>query len=635
MEKRRASEDRADGRRRFGGRISENPASVRKGTLPVIWHFIKLSHRIYPGYLPLAIASAALGAIAPFPGIVLPGCILDELTGPGRRERLLLYIAALALGNAIVGLAGSVLKKRLRTAGERLADGFELHVGQHIMRMDFGKLEDAGILDMKEKALFNIKIHDALLGGPRTMVDILRLAITLAFAVGMIAALSPVLVAVLLGLVAGNAWVYRRIQATKDRFYQDIAVYNRQFGYFRELTQDFRNAKDVRIYRMWGYIRRKIRRYHDSANQVFHEMFLRQRRNDGVSAAFIQAQTLAAYAFAVWGVCRGTLMIGGFAMQVSAANQVSAAATQLLAKLVDLQMLGKALEDYLAFEALPEEGTAGERAMPSAAFPARLADEGQEGKRARGDMGSVEIEFRNVWFRYPNARDYALKDISLLIKSGERLSLVGRNGAGKTTFIKLLCRLYRPQRGCILLNGIDIAAYQETEYRKIIAVAFQDFKIFSCSVRENLSFGEAAGDDRVRAALERAGILERIEGLPLGIDTPLYREFGKEGVELSGGEMQKIAIARVMYRDAPLVVLDEPTASLDPYAEQEVFRRFGQATEGRTAIYISHRLSSCRFCDAVAVFDQGRLAEYGSHERLVRDGKLYAKMWEAQAHFYR
>ena len=427
MEKRRASEDRADGRRRFGGAISENPASVRKGTLPTIWHFIKLSHRIYPGYLPLAIASAALGAIAPFPGIVLPGCILDELTGPGRRERLLLYIAALALGNAIVGLAGSVLKKRLRTAGERLADGFELHVGQHIMRMDFGKLEDAGILDMKEKALFNIKIHDALLGGPRAMVDILRLAITLAFAVGMIAALSPVLVAVLLGLVAGNAWVYRRIQATKDRFYQDIAVYNRQFGYFRELTQDFRNAKDVRIYRMSGYIRRKIRLYHDSANQVFHEMFLKQRRNDGVSAAFIQAQTLASYAFAVWGVCRGTLMIGGFAVQVLAANQVSAAATQLLAKLVDLQMLGKALEDYLAFEALPEEGTVGEQAMPSAPAPVRLADKGQEGKRARGDMGSVEIEFRNVWFRYPNARDYALKDISLLIKSGEKRGAYIRN----------------------------------------------------------------------------------------------------------------------------------------------------------------------------------------------------------------
>lgn len=449
------------------------------------------------------------------------------------------------------------------------------------------------------------------------MVDILRLAITLTFVVGMIAALSPVLIVALFGLVAGNAWIYRQIQVTKDRFYQDIAVYNRQFGYFRELTRDFRNAKDVRLYRMSGYIRKKIRFYHDSANRIFHKMFLKQRCHDGMSAALIQVQTLAAYAFAAWGVCRGTLLIGGFTVQVSAANQFSAAATQLMAKLVDLQMLGKVLGDYLAFEALPRERA--------------------EGERTWGGAASVQIEFQRVWFRYPNAEDYALKDVSLLIKNGEKLSLVGKNGAGKTTFIKLLCRLYRPERGCILLNGIDINEYKETEYRKILAVVFQDFKIFSFSVRENLAFGEETDEDnaRVRAALQQVDILEQVERLPLGIDTPLYKEFGREGAELSGGEMQKIAIARALYRDSPLVVLDEPTASLDPYAEWEVFRRFAAMTEGRTAIYISHRLSSCRFCDAVAVFDNGRLEEYGSHEQLVRDGKLYAKMWEAQAHFYR
>lgn len=239
-----------------------------------------------------------------------------------------------------------------------------------------------------------------------------------------------------------------------------------------------------------------------------------------------------------------------------------------------------------------------------------------------------------MWFRYPNAEDYALKDVSLTIRPGEKLSIVGRNGSGKTTLIKLLCRLYRPQQGAILLDGVNINEFQETAYHRLLSVLFQDYKIFSFSVRENLSFQEKADADRIRAALSQAGILEKIEELPMGIDTPLYKNFDKDGAELSGGEMQKIAIARALYKDAAVAVLDEPTAALDPYSEYQVFSQFEKMAQGKTTIYISHRLSSCRFCDAVAVFDNGALVEYGSHEQLVRDGKLYARMWEAQAQYY-
>ena len=618
--------------------MKDDTGSERKRSLSAIWHFIRLGYRIYPGYFPLAVLSAVTQALSPFLGIVMPRYILNELVGERRIQQLVLWVAILILGNALVGIAGSVIVKKLQVSGEKLADGFELHVGRHIMHMDFEKLEDAKILDMKEKALFNIRLHDALLGGPRTILSIFQLTITLIGVVGMIAVLNPVLIAVLLMLIAVNVWVYRRIQSTKMRFYQDIAVYNRRFQYFLDLTQDFKNAKDVRLYRMSEYIINRINNHTESVNRIFYKMFLKQRHHDGLSAGNIQAQTFAAYAFAAWGVFRGTVRIGDFTMYISAANQFSSAATQLMAKLVDLQMLGKVLQDYLAFERLPSGNGEGERILCTgqSAWPAPLPSGNGEEERTAADLeaGSLQIEFRNVWFRYPNAEDYALKDVSLTIRPGEKLSIVGRNGSGKTTLIKLLCRLYRPQQGAILLNGVDINEFQETAYHRLLSVLFQDYKIFSFSAGENLAFQEKADADRIRAALSQAGVLEKIEELPRGIDTPLYKNFDKDGAELSGGEMQKIAIARALYKDAAMVVLDEPTAALDPYSEYQVFSQFEKMAQGKTTIYIFHRLSSCRFCDAVAVFDNGALVEYGSHEQLVRAEKLYARMWEAQAQYY-
>ncbi|MCI8790174.1 MAG: ABC transporter ATP-binding protein [Lachnospiraceae bacterium] len=618
--------------------MKDDTGSERKRSLSAIWHFIRLGYRIYPGYFPLAVLSAVTQALSPFLGIVMPRYILNELVGERRIQQLVLWVAILILGNALVGIAGSVIGKKLQVSGEKLADGFELHVGRHIMHMDFEKLEDAKILDMKEKALFNIRLHDALLGGPRTILSIFQLTITLIGVVGMIAVLNPVLIAVLLMLIAVNVWVYRRIQSTKMRFYQDIAVYNRRFQYFLDLTQDFKNAKDVRLYRMSEYIINRINNHTESVNRIFYKMFLKQRHHDGLSAGNIQAQTFAAYAFAAWGVFRGTVRIGDFTMYISAANQFSSAATQLMAKLVDLQMLGKVLQDYLAFERLPSGNGEGERILCTgqSAWPAPLPSGNGEEERTAADLeaGSLQIEFRNVWFRYPNAEDYALKDVSLTIRPGEKLSIVGRNGSGKTTLIKLLCRLYRPQQGAILLNGVDINEFQETAYHRLLSVLFQDYKIFSFSAGENLAFQEKADADRIRAALSQAGVLEKIEELPRGIDTPLYKNFDKDGAELSGGEMQKIAIARALYKDAAMVVLDEPTAALDPYSEYQVFSQFEKMAQGKTTIYIFHRLSSCRFCDAVAVFDNGALVEYGSHEQLVRAEKLYARMWEAQAQYY-
>ena len=246
-----------------------------------------------------------------------------------------------------------------------------------------------------------------------------------------------------------------------------------------------------------------------------------------------------------------------------------------------------------------------------------------------------EVEFRNVSFRYPGTDSYALKHFSLKLTVGERMAIVGMNGSGKTTMIKLLCRLYDPQEGEILLNGVDIRKFRQDEYIRLFSVVFQDFRLLSMPLGQNVAASMETDGGRAMEVLAQAGLSERMEQMPEGLDTWLYQEIQDEGVEISGGEAQKIAIARALYKDAPFVLLDEPTASLDPLSEYEIYSRFDTMVQNKTAIYISHRLSSCRFCNDIAVFHEGRLVQRGSHEELLKDEKgKYYELWHAQAQYY-
>ena len=228
-----------------------------------------------------------------------------------------------------------------------------------------------------------------------------------------------------------------------------------------------------------------------------------------------------------------------------------------------------------------------------------------------------------------------MKNVSLKLKIGERLAIVGMNGSGKTTFIKLLCRLYDPCEGEILLNGINIKKYDYDEYMKLFSIVFQDFRLFSFSLGQNVAASVKYDNKRVEEALLNVGLEKRLKSMPDGTQTSLYKDFDEKGVEISGGEAQKIALARALYRSAPIIILDEPTAALDPVSEFEIYSRFDEIVGTKTAFYISHRLSSCRFCDEIVVFNEGRIIQKGSHEELLKDkaGKYY-ELWYSQAKYY-
>ena len=250
------------------------------------------------------------------------------------------------------------------------------------------------------------------------------------------------------------------------------------------------------------------------------------------------------------------------------------------------------------------------------------------------DDDKFMIEFENVSFHYPGSEKNVLENFSIRFNIGERLAVVGRNGSGKTTFIKLLCRLYDPTEGRILLNGIDIKKYDYKEYLSLFSVVFQDFQIPAFTLGQAVAASQEYDEEHVNDAVKKAGLSSLAARMPYGNETYLTKEFDKTGVNISGGEAQKLAIARALYHDTPFVILDEPTAALDPIAEYEVYAKFDELIGTKTAVYISHRLSSCQFCNNILVIDDGKAVQRGSHEKLIDEEGFYAKLWKTQAKYY-
>ena len=252
----------------------------------------------------------------------------------------------------------------------------------------------------------------------------------------------------------------------------------------------------------------------------------------------------------------------------------------------------------------------------------------------RSDL-HYEIEFKNVSFQYPDSHDYALKNINMKFNVGSRLAVVGMNGSGKTTFIKLLCRLYDPCEGEILLNGINIKKYRYDEYLDIFSIIFQDFQLLALPINQNIAVSKNIDEQKITDVCHKLELKGKWNQMPEGLDTYLYKDLSEKGLEISGGEAQKIAIARALYKDAPFIILDEPTAALDPISESQIYHQFDKIIGNKTAIYISHRLSSCQFCDEIIVFDKGKIIQQGTHQELLLDkGGKYYEMWHAQAQYY-
>ena len=588
-------------------------ASTLKDDLRVAIRFFKMAHGINKAYLPLQAAAALAGAARAFPAVIFPKLIIDELTGAQRVPVFLLLCGGFLLLTVLIEQLGTFLNTRVAIANMAMTHAFEARLGERHVTMKFEALEDPDILDMKEKALVPIEQYNAIEFMMFSSLGLLRNGVMLLGLLGILFTLDWVLIAALCVLVAVKLFLYSRQQKIEADFQQELAVEERRWNYYRQLATDFSMGKDMRLYRLAPFLMNKIRAYHDEVVEMTGRIHRRYARLDVPSAVVSAVQTAAIYGSMVWKVLAASLSIGSFSMYVAAAAQFSAAMTDFFNSAVRVRTFCRYLADYMAYEALDlSQESGGDQPVPA----------------------DKTIEFRHVWFRYPRSDDYVLRDVSIVIPAGEKLSVVGQNGAGKTTFIKLLCRLYEPDKGEILFGGRDIRTLSYDDYMKELAVVFQDYKLFAFTVRENIAADKEMPDDAIWQALREAGVAEEIAALPNGLLTPLYKAYDNRGVELSGGQSQKLAIARSVARRASVVVLDEPTAALDPYAEAEIYTRFHELVAANTAVYISHRLSSCRFCDRIAVFRNGAIVELGTHDELLAKGGHYAELFTAQAQYY-
>lgn len=590
-------------------------------TMKKIRLLFRLAWSISPAYILVLLLSALLSGGQVLINVIMPKFLIDELTGHQAPDMLLLYGGIVVVGNVLIALINNLTKRYLEAKEAYMAEMMQFRMGEKIMNVEYPVLETPHYLDLKERAMFAIRNQSAMEGFIANTATLLNQAVTLVGLVVVMLTLSPVVAILLLLLAALNVYSNARFLRKQWEAMQRIIPHNRRYGYYIGLCYDEEMQKDIRLYDMADMLIGKVDQYNRQMNEEFDAMFMQQGRFLGFARALGDIQAALAYAYVGLRVFTDGLGprigIGSFTMYVSAAISFAKASAALGDSVVTMTQLLSYLDPFVAFMELPDEKALGGTAP--------MAD-------------TIEsIRFENVSFAYPGSDRLVLENVSFAVDKGEKISIVGLNGAGKSTLVKLLCRLYRPTSGVIYVNGRDIFDYEHTGYMARVAAVFQDFKLFAFTVDENVT-GKAldADPEGTRKVLEQVGFLDKLNTLPEGTHTLLGKGYNEDGTEFSGGEQQKVAIARALYKGAPLVILDEPTSALDPLAEAEIYEHFNALIGDKTALYISHRMSSSVFCDRILILDGGTVSDFDTHANLMRKTEgLYYKLFMSQADNYR
>lgn len=488
-----------------------------------------------------------------------------------------------------------------------------------IMRINYEHLENPDVMDCYERAgqACNNNMN-GVEGMMREGAEFLKSLAVVLVGLAIIGSLNLWMVLLVFAVTVLN-FLFRNYtsRTAKKKVWDPLAPWWRKNQYMQNTTTDFAAAKDIRMFGLKDWLCDKYR-------ELAKVRCDAQRKNEKLwrNAGFAGAATwlvsqAGVYAYLIYQVIQGNVTIGDFTMYTASFATFFNFINELLTHAGNLLACSREVDDFRSFLDFGE------------------GDE-EDGGIPVPKLDSYEFTFKNVSFRYPKAEAYALKNLNLTVKAGERLAVVGLNGAGKSTFIKLLLRLYEPTEGEILLNGVNVKDYNRHDYYQVFAPVFQNVELFAFPLAENISMQAPDETDAKKAeeCLQAAGLKEKLETLPKGVKTEVLKVIYDDGVDFSGGEKQKIALARALYKDAPVVVLDEPTAALDAVAESRLYEDFDKLIGGKTAVYISHRLSSTQFCNHVAMFSGGEMVEYGTHKSLLEQDGEYAKMFRIQAQYY-
>ncbi len=589
--------------------------------------------KLKPAYFFWMLFSAVASAGQTLCNVIFPQHLIDELTGSQTPARLVRWVALIAGSNLIFTLLKRIAKRKTDLMNEEVTNLVECEFARKVMSLEYACLEDPHYLDLKERAVFANENQGAVSNLINLGVIIVTQTVTLIGLVAVMLELGLGLILMLAATVGIMLVIRGKFASLYQKVAQDLIPINRKFGYYINVALDSRNQKDIRLYSMQGMIGDRITKFNMDIYQWDKELSYKQATSMGLYQLVTMLQTVIAYGFVGGKALGGKVTIGGLTKYVNAAINFATSVMALGGTVIEIAQSLNFLDPFVELMALPE-----------------AQDEGKI-----PFVGEIEtIEFSHVTFSYPKTGVKVLEDVSFSIEKGQHISVVGRNGAGKSTIVKLICRLYHPDSGTIYVNGKNVFDYELKSYLVAVAAVFQDFKLFNFSIEENISCrgisgvneggvklaenGESVSDERkgkIEAILEDVGMADKVKSLPNGLQTLFGKAYDKDAVEFSGGQAQKIAIARALYKEASLVILDEPTSALDPIAEAEIYENFHSLVGDKTAVYISHRMSSSVFCDKVMVINQGKVEAFAPHEELMKDKQsLYYQLFTAQAENY-
>lgn len=573
---------------------------------------LKLIAAEEPAYLRWSIPQAVTGSLLPLLGVYTGKCILQSLTeGDEFRQTVgtVLICAALML---LLMLTDRLLTNRSSLAAERFGAKLRASVGRTAMELDMQDVEGA-----EQRKIIGMANNAAKLTG---LLDIARQIVSLLITIAGLAlitvTLSPLFL-LIIAAVLGVKILFSCLQYRFNRRARELSGKNdRALDYLNGLAYYQKGAqKELRVNALQDWFMGKVLLCRGEMVRMQLRDFRMNALFGGVMSLLMAAQSAAVLVMLTHSYLAGEITVAEFTMHFHTVTVLSSALMNLT------QQLRRYSEQVLNFTDYQK----------LADLRAQLR--GKEDSRAVSDSGT-EIVFEDVSFTYPGGERPVLEHVDLTVRRGEKLMVVGPNGSGKTTLIKLLCRLYRPTAGRITLGGTDIWQIPADTYFRAVGAVFQDYRNFAFSLKENVSVSEAGDAERAENILRGLGLGDLIDTLPRGIETPLTRQFSSDGAELSGGQDQKLAIARALYRDTPIIVLDEPTASLDPRAESEIYGDLARMARGKTAVFISHRLAAARLAERIIVLEGGRIAERGSHRELTEKNGIYAEMYRAQSRAY-
>jgi len=604
-----------------------------KSRFKVIWESFKASYKLGKKGVIYSIIFAVIGAVTPYIPIFISAKILDMLFTGENFKNLLITAGIGLLIIFVFQLIQNYINKIKDYYVEIAMNNFDMAETNKLFDLDYQQLDSPETNNLRERIRMDNQWGNGfaglywrlpwLIGSVFNFITAAVVLIPIfASKIFLEGIVTPIYLVILSAIVMIAVFIQVKYISpaevnTMGSWRENRERKEKYLSFFTWNPYDYKEGKDIRIYN----VDKMIEYYMQFGFKSMNKWVKKYSHISGVSGftSAIRWNILQGgiYILVVLRAVTGALSVGSVVIYTAAIINFINGISDIFIAFNDYYIAGLRQQGVLEYFNMKSE-------MHKGTIPVEKRSDNR-----------YEIEFKNVSFKYPGSENYALKNFNLKLNIGQRMAVVGMNGSGKTTMIKLLCRLYDPTEGEITLNGYDIKKYDYDEYMSIFSVVFQDFKLFSFTLGQNVATSVNVDKAKAKQCLSMAGLDERMGNMPKGLETPLYKDFEEDGVEISGGEAQKIALARALYKNAPFIVLDEPTAALDPIAEFEIYSKFNEIVGGKTAIYISHRLSSCRFCDDIAVFHEGELIQRGSHDALIADesGKYY-ELWNAQAQYY-